>query len=328
LACLLPITIHEEDGRRNKAKERANLVGNNLNNVTIVGTGVQGAMLVFRAAIYGKNVTAYDKSPDATTRAIIKISDWLRAYVSAGRLRDEQAESALKNIIIAEGLQEAVANADIIIENVPEDLELKRKVWAELDVLAPPKTLLATNSSSLRSSEINIFTKRKSQTFNVNFMTPTKDDLVEVMWNENTAESTKIMALEYLKSLEHLPIITRREIKGFSLNRVWRAIKKECLYLWGNGYIDHQDLDRAFVLEWHTEYGPFALMDKVGLDVVKAIELSYYQESHDESDIPPKALDEMIARGELGEKSGKGFYEYPNPEYKENEWLNKANQLK
>ena len=133
------------------------------------------------------------------------------------------------------------------------------------------------------------------------------------------------MALDFLVSQNHLPIVTKREIKGFSLNRVWRAIKKECLYLWGQGYIDPEDLDRAFILEWNTEYGPFALMDKVGLDVVRDIEMSYFRESRDTTDIPPAALDEMIKNGYLGEKSGKGFYEYPNPAYGEKGWLYRKN---
>jgi 3-hydroxybutyryl-CoA dehydrogenase len=112
------------------------------------------------------------------------------------------------------------------------------------------------------------------------------------------------------------------EIKGFSLNRVWRAIKKECLKLWANGYITPEDFDRAWMLEWGTPYGPFGLMDKVGLDIVKQIELTYYDESQNPEDLPPPQLDEMIAKGWLGEKTKKGFYEYPNPSYSTPGWLN------
>jgi 3-hydroxybutyryl-CoA dehydrogenase len=107
--------------------------------------------------------------------------------------------------------------------------------------------------------------------------------------------------------------VTKKEIKGFSVNRIWRAMKKESLKLWAEGYIDPETLDRGFVMEWNTSFGPFELMDKIGLDVVRDIELSYYRESGDISDLPPIALDEMIAKGYLGEKTGKGFYEYPKP---------------
>jgi len=218
-------------------------------------------------------------------------------------------------------LAEALADADIVIENVPEQLELKQTVWAQIDALAPEKTLLTTNSSSLRSSEIGAGVGRKDKTFNLNFMTPTEDDMVEVMWNDQTSAATREAALAFLESIRNIAIVTRREIKGFSLNRVWRAVKKECLRLWAEGYIDPHDLDRAFMLEWRTGYGPFGLMDKVGLDVVRDIELSYYRESGDESDLPPRALEEMVERGDLGEKSGRGFYEYPDPAYLRPGWL-------
>jgi 3-hydroxybutyryl-CoA dehydrogenase len=180
---------------------------------------------------------------------------------------------------------------------------------------------MTTNSSSLKASDIGKFIKRKDKTFNVNFMTPTKDDLVEVMWNTNTSEATKDAAIAFLKAQNNVPIVTTIEIKGFSLNRVWRAMKKECLKLWANGYISPEDFDRAWILEWGTPYGPFALMDKVGLDIVKQIEMTYYDESQDSNDIPPIALDDMIAKGWLGEKTGKGFYEYPNPAYEKPGWL-------
>ena len=141
------------------------------------------------------------------------------------------------------------------------------------------------------------------------------------MWNSETSEETKEMALAFLLAQENVPIVTEKEIKGFSLNRVWRAMKKECLKLWAQNYIKPEDLDRAFMLEWGTPHGPFGLMDKVGLDIVKQIELTYYAESGDPSDIPPKKLDEYIEKGWLGEKTGRGFYTYPNPAYLEENFL-------
>lgn len=294
---------------------------NPLDHVTIVGAGVQGSMLAFRCAIHGKSVALFDVDEQALERAASKIAAWLGEFVAGGKLGEQESRAAWQRIALRRELAAALADADIVIENVPERLELKQTVWAEIDALAPDKTLLTTNSSSLRSSEIGAAVRRKEKTFNVNFMTPTRDDMVEVMWNGETSEQTKQDALAFLTSIRNIPIVTRREIKGFSLNRVWRAIKKECLKLWSEGYIDPQDLDRAFMLEWDTAYGPFGLMDKVGLDVIHDIELSYYRESGDASDLPPRALEEMIAAGRLGEKSGRGFYEYPDPAYERPGWL-------
>lgn len=297
------------------------MTGETLQNVAIVGAGVQGSMLAFRCALHGKQVALVDVDRQVLERAGGKIAGWLEERVSRGELSGPEAEAVRARIVAHDALAEALADADIVIENVPEQLELKQAVWAQIDALAPEKTLLTTNSSSLRSSEIGAGVGRKDKTFNLNFMTPTEDDMVEVMWNDRTSAATKEAALAFLESIRNIAIVTRREIKGFSLNRVWRAVKKECLRLWAEGYIDPHDLDRAFMLEWRTGYGPFGLMDKVGLDVVRDIELSYYRESGDESDLPPRALEEMVERGDLGEKSGRGFYEYPDPAYLRPGWL-------
>jgi 3-hydroxybutyryl-CoA dehydrogenase len=107
----------------------------------------------------------------------------------------------------------------------------------------------------------------------------------------------------------------KKEIMGFCFNRIWRAVKKEALYMWANGFVDFRDTDRAWMVFSRMTEGPFAIMDKVGLDVVYDIETVYYKESKDPKDKPPDALLEKIERGELGVKSGKGFYTYPDPEF-------------
>jgi len=289
--------------------------------ITIYGAGVQGSMLAYRCAVYGKNVALFDIEETVLVKAKEKITGWLEKYSAAGRYTKDEARSFAAAIGYHKDVAVALADADLVIECVPEKLELKQQVWNEIDRIAPDKTYLTTNSSSLRSSEIGKDVARKEKTFNVNFMTPTEDDLVEVMWNPYTAEDTKTFALDFLYSIACVPTVTAKEIKGFSLNRVWRAVKKECLKLWAEGYIAPEDLDRAFMLEWATEDGPFGRMDKVGLDVIHDIEMSYYRESGDPSDLPPKALEDMVSQGKLGEKSGIGFYTYPNPSYLAKDFL-------
>lgn len=295
--------------------------------VTIVGAGTQGSMLAFRSAIYGRTVWVYDLSDSALDTAGKKIKGWLEKRVKQSILTDRDVNEILTHLHFTSDIKQALEDTEIIIENVPEQLTLKQNVWENVDKLAPPDALLTTNSSSLKSSDIGKNVRRKDKTFNINFMTPTEDDLVEVMWNICTSDETKAKALAFLKAQKNIPIITKKEIKGFSLNRVWRMMKKECLKLWAGGYISPEDFDRAFMMEWNTDYGPFGQMDKVGLDIVYQIELTYYEESQDPSDLPPKALKEMIKQGNLGEKSGKGFYTYPNPAYTQNGWLRKESDL-
>ena len=294
-----------------------------INAVAIIGAGVQGVQIAFRSAVYGKTVSVFDISQDMLGNADTRVKGWLQDYVCAGKLTDAESEQAYRRIKYYTSLQQCLEGVDLTIEVVPDKLELKQKVWAEIDSLAPPEMLLTTNSSSLKSSSIYTDVARKDKTYNLNFMTPVKDDLVEVMWNDQTSKETKALAMGFLLDLKLVPIVTKKEIKGFSHNRVWRAIKKETLKLWSQGYCDYEDLDRAFMLEFSTTFGPFGLMDIVGLDVIRDIEISYFNESGDPTDQPPQKLIEFIEAGKLGVKSGEGFYKYPDPAYHSRDWLYK-----
>ena len=120
---------------------------------------------------------------------------------------------------------------------------------------------------------------------------------------------------KFIRSLDLIPLTVRKEILGFCFNSIWRAVKKQALYMWGNGFVDLKDIDRAWMSFTGMPQGPFAMMDMVGLDVVYDIEMSYYNDSKDPKDMPPAALREKIDRKELGIKTGKGFYTYPGPEW-------------
>jgi 3-hydroxybutyryl-CoA dehydrogenase len=216
----------------------------------------------------------------------------------------------------------SLKDADLVIEAVPENLELKRKVWAQLDSLAPKGSILATNSSSIPVSRIESATRRPEKCLNIHFyQIGTGANVVDVMGGSKTSPETIELARQFVRSIGCIPLSVKREILGFCFNSIWRAIKKQTLYMWGNGFVDFRDIDRAWMVIYNQSQGPFGIMDVVGLDVVYDIEMSYYSESKDPRDIPPEALKDMIDRKELGVKTGKGFYTYPNPEYGEPEFL-------
>jgi 3-hydroxybutyryl-CoA dehydrogenase len=144
---------------------------------------------------------------------------------------------------------------------------------------------------------------------------------VELMRGAKTSDETVDRVHRFAWSVGLTPLLVRKESTGFIFNRVWRAIKKECLHLVDDGVASHEDVDRAWMVLLGTPAGPFGLMDMVGLDVVQDIEMVYYGESGDESDVPPKLLLDKIERGELGMKTGKGFYTYPNPAFQDPAWL-------
>lgn len=287
--------------------------------VGIVGAGTMGTRIAFQCALSGKEVYLFDISPQVLDQAMEMTKGWITE-----RADPERAAPAVSLLHPCTSLGDCLASVDLVIETVPEDLELKRQVFSEIDQLAPAHVLIGTNSSSLPSSRIAGATGRPDKVFNINFNDPLCDELlVEIMGHAETAEETMAAAEAFVRSIKLVPVITKREIMGFAFNRIWRAIKKEALHVVAAGYADFEDMDRAWMLSFSVPRGPFGRMDEIGLDVIHHIELQYYLESGDESDKPPKFLEEFLNEGRLGVKSGKGFYSYPNPEYKQPGWLRK-----
>ena len=145
--------------------------------------------------------------------------------------------------------------------------------------------------------------------------------MVELMRGTATSDETMERARRFVRSIDMVPLIVHGQSTGFIFNRIWRAIKKECLRVVDSGVASHEDVDRAWMISAGMPIGPFGRMDVIGLDVVRDIELVYYDESGDPSDAPPRVLLEKIEQGELGVKTGVGFYTYPNPAYEDPSWL-------
>ena len=288
----------------------------NIKNVTIVGIGTQGSMIAFRNALHGKNIVGYSRTQPSIDTCKAKIDKWLAYFVSEGRLTQDEAAALRNRVSDARTLEEACQNADLVVENVPEKIEVKQAVFEQLDQVCPPHCLLNSNTSSLLMSDIyaRVSDRRKAMTFSVDHDDPIRNNYLEMMWNPSTSEETKQAALAHYHTLGFEPVVTEREIKGYSINRVWRAVKRECLYLWANGFVDPAEFDRGWMIEWNTNIGPFKLMDLIGLETIYNIENSYYAASGDERDKPPAKLKELIDAGCLGMKSGSGFYTGYDPE--------------
>jgi len=293
--------------------------------LSIIGAGNQGPKIACRAIVSGLTTTLHDKYGDALEKADTLIGSWLEDYWSGEHVSPEEIGTVKERLTLEPDLSKAVRNADLIIECVPEDLQVKKLVFTEIDRIGPASALLGTNSSSLPCSMLAEAVSRPELLFNINFSHPENpgDMLVELMKGRRTSNDTLLAAEGFIRTLGMVPIVTLKEIMGFSFNRTWRAVKKEVLYLIDRGYASPEDLDRAWILEFGSPWGPFGLMDIIGLDTVRDIERQYYFESGDERDRPPRLLDKMIARGELGVKAGRGFYSYPDPVYRDPTWLRK-----
>ena len=279
--------------------------------IAIIGVGTQGAMIAFRNAIHGKKVAGYSRTESSVAKCRAKIDAWLDAYVAAGRISRPEADAVRARIRYGDSLEETSRDAFMIIENVPEILETKQALFLQLERICSTETIFSSNTSSLLMSEIckDLPLERKQRTFQVDHDDPVRNDYLEMMWNADTSDETKKAAVKHYRELGFEPVITAREIKGYSINRVWRAVKRECLYLWANDYVAPSEFDRGWMLEWNSDHGPFRMMDVIGLDTIYNIENSYYFASGEERDKPPQKLKDMIDSGNLGKKSGSGFYD-------------------
>jgi 3-hydroxybutyryl-CoA dehydrogenase len=280
--------------------------------IAVIGMGVMGAKVAWACARKGIPTRAFDTSADQLARSAAAILTW-----------SEGDERALldRSLTTTTDLDRALDGVQLAFENVPEDLDLKRRVHADIGRRLAPAVLMGSNTSSLLCTPLAEASGRPARFFNMNFTDPRDQGLVEIMGGAATAPETIAFALAWAKAIGMVPILTRHERMGYSFNRLWRAIKKEVLQQWSRGSADPEAIDRAWMLTFGTPYGPFGLMDQVGLATILKIEERYFEASGDESDRPPKRLYDMVARGELGLATGKGFYSYPDPAYARPGWL-------
>ena len=288
--------------------------------VAIVGAGTMGRRIAFGCVVAGVPVRLYDASRSAAEEGRQAVRRLLAARVERGLLTTDQLEVAARRLELASSLAECVAGAELVIESVPEVVELKRQVFCEIDRAAPPAALIGSNTSSIPPSWLPAATGRPEKVFDLNFGPP-EHLKVELMGHAGTAPETIQAAVRFVRSIGLVPIVVKGEIVGYATNRIWRAVKKEVLFLLDRGHVTAEEVDRAWMLDWGTPIGPCGLMDKVGLDVVRDIELVYHRASGDPSDRPSRVLLDLIEQGKLGCKSGEGFYRYPDPAYLRPGWL-------
>jgi 3-hydroxybutyryl-CoA dehydrogenase len=289
--------------------------------VGVVGAGFMGAQLALHIAVHGYPVAVVDESTDALGRMRRGHEEELDGRLAAGALSANERTAVLERVRASTDLAASVGNVDLVIEAVPERLDLKRAVFEELDRVCPPRTILATNSSSIRISRIEDATGRPDRVLNAHFYPPVwQRPMVELMRGSATSDETVRRLDRFARSVGVTPLTVLKESTGFLFNRVWRAIKRETLHLVDEGVASVDDIDRAWMICWGMPIGPFGMMDAVGLDVVLDIEQLYYAESGDPLDAPPRLLTDKVAAGELGVKAGRGFYRYPDPAFQDPAW--------
>ena len=279
--------------------------------VAVVGAGTMGAQIAQQAALHGYPVRLYDLSADQLNRAAASNRSHLDRRVAKGTLSASDAAAALGRVRPEPDLARAVADVDLVVEAVIEDLDAKRAVFADLDRLARPDAVLATNSSTMTASEIAGELPGRARTLALHFFNP---PLVMRLVEVAPAPFTEARCVEAVRAfclaIEREPIVLQREITGLLVNRVLAALRREAMWLADNGYADPRDIDRAIKLGLNHPMGPFELADFNGLDIVLAAQRHRFARTGDEADRPPRILERLVERGDLGRKSGRGFYDY------------------
>jgi 3-hydroxybutyryl-CoA dehydrogenase len=293
-----------------------------ISKVCIVGSGFLGTQIGVLSARSGYTVSMQDISADALKYSEKAVEEYVQQWIADGDITALDGENIKNRISYTIDLGDAVQGAGIVVEAVVERLDVKRMVFKRLDELCDPSVLIATNSSSIKVAYIENATQHPERVFNMHFYSyPWRRSVLELMKGTHTSDEIIEAARDFSHSIGVYPLMVLKESTGFIFNRIWRAIKKESLRVVDDGVATFEDVDRAWISLYRTEMGPFGMMDRVGLDVVRDIELVYYGESGDPMDKPPRVLLDKISNGELGVKTGRGFYAYPNPSYMKPGWL-------
>lgn len=292
-------------------------------NVTVVGSGFLGTQIALLSAFSGYKVSIFDTKESSFDDTYKRLTTDFKNKKITPVIPWEKWDDLKKSIKFSTDPAVVLKNADLVVEAVFEDLEVKKGVFKIMGANAPAKAIFASNSSSMPISRMEAASGRPEKCMNIHFYLPLQGmNMADLAGGTKTTQETLNAGDAWLRSLGCVPLRVNKEILGFCFNSVWRAIKKQCLYMWGNDFADFRDIDRAWRIFTKTPFGPFGLMDSVGLDVVLDIEMVYYNASKDPKDKPPEAFFAKVKKGELGVKTGKGFYTYPNPEYQNPDFLN------
>jgi len=209
-------------------------MGESFTSVSVIGAGYMGRQIIEKSALYGYNINIFDVS-----------SEGLEEFVS--EVKSKVDEKKIKVVIkIFPNISEAVKNTDLIIEAVPEKIELKREIFSQIDKSAPPHAIIATNSSSIPISKLEDVVERKDKVMNIHFYNLFTIPLADIMRGTQTSDATFQKGKFWVESIDITPLEVKKECYGFVLNRIWRAIKKDCLKIWAEGYADLETVDKAW----------------------------------------------------------------------------------
>jgi 3-hydroxybutyryl-CoA dehydrogenase len=287
------------------------MLGTEVSRVTVVGAGTMGHGIAQVIAMAGASVTLVDRSTELVEAGLSRIRANLEAGVERGKVEPAARDAALERVRGQVDLADAARDIELAIEAVPERMALKRDVFRTLEEAAPADAVLATNTSSLSITAIQAGLARPDRVVGLHFFNPVHIiQLVEVVRGDATADAVVEAAVAFTRWIGKEPIVVR-DAPGFASSRLGIALGLEAMRMVEEGVASPADIDTAMTLGYRHPMGPLRLTDLVGLDVRLDIAEYLHEQLDNERFAPPAILREKVARGELGKKTGKGFFEWP-----------------
>jgi len=281
-----------------------------MKNITVIGAGTMGNGITHAFAQNGFSVIMVDISQDSLNSAMKTIEKNLDRMLSKEKISLEDKNDTLKNISTSTSLENSVLDCDLVVEAATENVNLKLKIFNDLDRLCPKKTILASNTSSISISEIAKQTNREDKVIGMHFMNPVPImKLVEVIKGKSTSKDVTNIVMELSKELGKIPVEVN-DAPGFVSNRILMPMINEAILTLEENVSGVEEIDTVMILGMSHPMGPLHLADFIGLDVCLSILDVMYKGFNNEKYIASKLLSKMVTDGNLGIKSGKGFYDY------------------
>jgi enoyl-CoA hydratase / 3-hydroxyacyl-CoA dehydrogenase len=286
-----------------------------IKNITVLGSGIMGHGIAQVSAMSGYNVILRDIEQQFLDKAMEKIKWSLDKLVSKQKISEEESHKIFSRITTEVDLGKALTNCDLMIEAVPEIMDLKKKVYKEVDAVANKNTVYASNTSTLPITEIANITSRPERFIGIHFFNPPQlMKLVEVIPGQKTAKEIVDLTMNFVKSVSKEPVLCKKDVVGFIVNRIFIPLVHEAVWTMDRTKASMTEIDSAVKFTLHFPMGIFELADFTGLDVIHKATIEMY--SRDKKVINPHPLiQKLFDQKKFGQKTGSGFYEYAGERY-------------
>ena len=286
-----------------------------IKNITVLGSGIMGHGIAQVSAMAGYNVVLRDIEQQFLDKAMGKIKWSLDKLVSKEKISEEQRDEIFSRIIPIVDLNDAVRNSDLVIEAVPEIMDLKKKVYAELDKVANDRVIFASNTSTLPITEIADTISRPEKFIGIHFFNPPQlMKLVEVIPGQKTSDDVTNLTINFVKSVNKTPVTCRKDVPGFIINRLFIPLVHEACYVMERQKIQQMEIDSAVKFRLGFPMGIFELADFTGLDVIHKATVEMHMRDK-KVILPHTSIEQLFNEKKLGQKSGEGFYKYSDDKY-------------